>query len=600
MNTSRTFRDDFVKRITDIDKEIACYVEYDADDKDRHREIVAGRDESPPRSRLPSIFSKMEDAIAYMIDVFAPTGELYQAQGSAREQNIAKAVTKRMNQAAEVFGHVRALKRMFGAGFKYNIGGLHVDWETITGLVPTPRNTGGMGFQEATIHSGNRLEPLDMYNTIWDISVPVTDVPAMGEFVARIKRYNRFRVERMIEQGFFSNTGKFLDTWNALVADTHWYQAPPNVFTLSASSGDPQDWSAAFSSTSDVRNELFTFIHFTGWIDPKQFGLRPSGNSGFRREIWDIVIGPNNYIVRAQPRNYAHGELPFAFVQPYEDDLGLGTKSISELLMPLQRLESYDWTIHQRLLRKSWMGITFYNKSKVDLNAHSQQGLTGGSVGVELTEGDDIRKHVYQADLEYRYDPSGAMAWLHDMMERVFPTETAKQLASLERATQYQAAHTVLAGHRRQHGVAKTVDNQAMGRMRRQQIYNMYENEPTFTVIDDNTGEEVEVTAQQLYSARIEFVISEGLRGIDRLAIIEGYRDIIHWLLQSPLATEGKIDVIKIIDHVASMMGDKTDFTEFTIKSAMDGLPPAERDAAYQLYQQARQQAQPQEEPTNV
>jgi len=46
------------------------------------------------------------------------------------------------------------------------------------------------------------------------------------------------------------------------------------------------------------------------------------------------------------------------------------------------------------------------------------------------------------------------------------------------------------------------------------------------------------------------------------------------------------------LDHLTSLMGDKTDLSQFKIRSEIDQLPPDQKKLAFQLLQQFLQQQQ--------
>jgi len=64
-------------------------------------------------------------------------------------------------------------------------------------------------------------------------------------------------------------------------------------------------------------------------------------------------------------------------------------------------------------------------------------------------------------------------------------------------------------------------------------------------------------------------------------------------MLQSQIAGT-KIDIVAIIDYWTSLLGEKTDFTQFKITDVLDTLNPEQRQVAVQLFEQFAQQQQQQ------
>ena len=89
--------------------------------------------------------------------------------------------------------------------------------------------------------------------------------------------------------------------------------------------------------------------------------------------------------------------------------------------------------------------------------------------------------------------------------------------------------------------------------------------------------------------AKLQFKISDGLRGLDKLTLILHIKEVLTTVVQSQQAV-AEIDIIKLLDYWSSLVGDNTDFSQFRKESPLDALSPEEKNAAFQLYQQAMQQ----------
>ena len=81
-----------------------------------------------------------------------------------------------------------------------------------------------------------------------------------------------------------------------------------------------------------------------------------------------------------------------------------------------------------------------------------------------------------------------------------------------------------------------------------------------------------------LVSANLEFDISSGLLGLDRLIMSNRLWQVITALIQSNLA--GSYDMGALIDYYLTMLGDRTDFKTFKIATPFDALPPEQKQAA--------------------
>ena len=184
------------------------------------------------------------------------------------------------------------------------------------------------------------------------------------------------------------------------------------------------------------------------------------------------------------------------------------------------------------------------------------------------------------------------VAAMDDLMQKVLPTDMLKQVASLERATKYQAAATVQGGNRRNLKIAKIINIQCFEGVRQMQMYNIFQFQESVEMLDQN-GKLTEIDPSKFRESGIESDISDGLKGLDRLMIIEHFKDVINMMLQSQLAME-RIDIIAIIDYWTSLIGDKTDFTQFKFNDILDQLTGEERQLAIQMVEQGFQRIQQQ------
>ena len=238
--------------------------------------------------------------------------------------------------------------------------------------------------------------------------------------------------------------------------------------------------------------------------------------------------------------------------------------------------------VHQKANRKALYGVTFFNKNVVDLG--DEFDPVAAKVGVNASPDVDIRRAIHQTfDAPGTENTMRDIATTDDLMQKILPTDQLKQVAGLDRATQYQAAATVQGGNRRNLKIARVIDSQAMSHVRQIQMFNILQYQDVVEILTPE-GELLNISPKEFRDTKLEFSISDGLRGLDRLSIAMAIQDVLNTIVQSQQASQ-QIDVVAIINYWTSFIGDKTDFSQFRFKSEMDKLPPEERDAAFEIYQ---------------
>ncbi len=580
-------RESQIERFEIIDREIAGYIRLDEDDRKRERDNILGKGPKVTDTVLPLTIAQLDEAVTFLLSVIAPDDGIYQAIAVREKQEIAKAFANLMNKNAKQFGHYRHMARALFEMMKYNFGALTVEWRNVIGKRIASNADGSPKVENTVVASGNSVEVADVYNLIYDVSVNPVELSSKGEFFALIDVKTPFRVKKMEADKQIFDIDRFIKNVNS---DLVYYEIRPTISNDHSNRGQTSgrtNWIEVLSAgtSQDVRVGIEEITYY-GWINPRDFGLSKADEF----QIWRFTVMANKYIVLGEELNNAHGMLPINIGMPWEDGFDTQTKSYAEHLAPYQRFASFQLNVHQRSARKKLYGVTFYN-SRI-LPALADADMQSAKIPF-LPPGQDfdIRKAILQfTDGPDTQNTMQDIASMDDLMQKVLPTDMLKQVASLERATQYQAAATVQGGNRRNLKIAKIINIQCFEGVRQMQMFNIFQFQQSVEMLDPN-GQLTEINPAEFRDSSIEFDISDGLKGIDKLIIIEGFKDIINMMLQSQIAQD-RIDIVAIIDYWTSLLGEKTDFTQFKFADILDKLSGEERQLAIQIVTQAFQKIQ--------
>lgn len=579
-----------IDRFTIIDREIAGYIRLDIDDRKREQDNIRGKGPKVTDTVLPLTIAQLDEAVTFFLSVIAPDDGIYSAIAVREKQELAKAFANLMNKNAKTFGHYRHMARAMFEMMKYNFGALIVEWRNITGKRIGNAADGNPKIETSIVFSGNAVEIADVYNLIYDISINPIDLPVKGEFFALIDMKTSFRVRKMQADKEIFGIDRFISHTGS---ERVYYVTRPVVTTNHSTRGNTSgrtNWTEVLSAgvEQEVRVGIEEVTYY-GWINPKDFGLSRADEF----QIWRFTMMADKYIVAAEELTNAHGMLPINIGMPWEDGFDTQTKSYAEHLAPYQRFASFQINVHQRSARKKLYGVTFYNQRIIPNLDDSD--MQSSKIPVKPPGQDfDIRKAVFQFnDGPDTQNTMSDIAAMDELMQKILPTDLLKQIASLERATQYQAAATVQGGNRRNLKIAKIINIQCFEGVRKMQMYNIFQFQESVEMLDPN-GKLTEINPAEFRDSNLEFDISDGLKGIDKLSIIELFKDTINMLLQSPTMQE-RVDIIAIIDYWTSLVGDKTDFTQFKFNDILDQLSGEERQLAIQMVQQGFQQLQQQQ-----
>jgi hypothetical protein len=603
LDFAHKMRSDQIDRYTRIDKEVAGFIILDDADKKRKLDNDKGMGPKIYDTNLPLAAVQMDEAVTYFTTVFFPEEGPYNAVTDAEKQPIAKGFSSLMNLQSSYYKHFTNFAKGAYDGLKYNLGLWHVEWKETKGSLLKNAEEGGGALQvlnNQTVMMGNKYGYLDPYNTLLDPSVHPSELHADGEFFAIVEAITLEKAKRMQAAGEIHNL-KYLEQTNGLSLtssdfSTRYYEIKPEIHgdSSSASGDNETDWVSFLSGNSNQAKTLRALEHITVHIRlvPKQWELGPEKEY----QIWRLTIEDSNLISSAEHMTNAHGWLPLLATVPWDDGFNIRAKSYAEMLLPYQRFASFQINIHQRAARKALYRLTVYNSRY--LSQMKDADVLGGKVPMDPTAEDiDIRKLIAQfGDTPDTQNTLADVDSMDSLMQKILPTDILRQVAGLERATQYQAAATVQGANRRNLKIAKTIDTQAFGPGRRMQMYNILQFQESMEILSPE-GELVQIEPFKLREQQFEFTISDGLRGMDKLILVETMKDVLNVLVQNPQAAQ-EFNIAEIVNYITTLIGDHTSFAQFKFKNDFDRLNPEQKQQAFQLLQAALQQQAAEGAPT--
>lgn len=573
---SREVRDSQADKFEKIDKKVYCYLVLDEDDTKREIDNQKGYGVKPVDQILPLTLTQLDEAVTFLLEVLSTDNGLYGAIAPKDKQPVATAFSALMNEHAAKFKHIKDLNKFLFNALKYNIGILIPEWKKVTGNKMKNNEAGGLQIEEGVVYEGNQLTEADPYNFFYDISVDPVMLAQEGEFFAIADVHTEFKVRKMAADEEIYGVDRFIND-NAF--DVRYYRAKPTIRAQDSSNSGNSFLSllssGEFVQSQNAIEELMFYI----WLPEKEFGL----GQDEKMSIFRVTVMNFNHIVRVQKLNNAHGMLPVGITMPWEDGFKEDTKSYAELLNPFQTFASSQMNVHTKASRKALYNVTFYNKN--ELNIEDNYDPIAAQIPVNAPPGTDLNKAIRQfSDTPDTNNTIADIGSMIDLMQKILPTDILRQVAGLDRATQYQSAATVQGANRRNLKIAKIIEDQAFSTVKNIEMYNVLQYQKTIEILTPE-GELIEADVTAFRDTKLEFAISDGLKGLDRLSMIINIKEILNTILQSQFASQ-QINVVEVINYWTSMLGDKTDFSQFAFKSEMDKMDPQMRDIAFQLLQQ--------------
>ena len=149
---------------------------------------------------VPLVKPLIEAAVTYQTSVFLTGQPIFGVVSDPAFIDEALQFQTVLENQAFRGGWVAELISHFRNGFKYNIAALEVDWAREK--VPSLETDLGFSVKQAKpteqIWEGNCIRNLDLYNTIFDLRVPPTEIHKYGEFAGYTKLYSRIGLKKFI------------------------------------------------------------------------------------------------------------------------------------------------------------------------------------------------------------------------------------------------------------------------------------------------------------------------------------------------------------------------------------------------------------------
>lgn len=528
-------------------QEINGVVELSETDRQLWNQWKNGNPVAPPPVNPQLTKSHLADATTFLMTTLAADSGIWTALADPDKQSRANAVADRLSQDADNFNHYGAIEAAFNNGLRYNLGGVFCEWIDSARYQPQPSMTGIGATPQLTTVDGNCLRAFDPFNFFCDTTCAPHELGSRGEYAGEFTLMPRRDIYSRFVSGLWTmpSRDEEYDPYARQVGD---YQ---NYRTLLST----ESYLVTYSSSSDEVDVIYITLF------PALWGLPVAEGDENVLETWKFERLPMYGLVNATP--IGRTGLPVA---AWEVDTSLRYDchgSIATQLLPFQRFISYVFSGYQKALMKNINGgFTLYDAQKINVGNISSAATLGGVVpvnpGIEGGLRDAFVNIQPSVDLSHiQSDVSLAL----DLMQRIFPTDMLRQVADLQRATQYQAAATVQASNRRNLMIAKSIDAMMMTPLRRMMVENILNNVPQLTIIDQ-TGRPQSLDISQFTDIDLQYSIKNGLAGLDKLGISSALMSAIDRVIQSQVASQ-EFDMMKALTYYMQLSGSKIDFNAF-------------------------------------
>jgi hypothetical protein len=317
-------------------------------------------------------------------------------------------------------------------------------------------------------------------------------------------------------------------------------------------------------------------------------------------KIWRIAVLNGVRIVSVKEVAENHGMLPCSITVPKTELSKHNSLSISELLLPFQEADSSLMNIFLKQARSDKnKGITYFAKDLVDMG--DMLDPSTGRIGVSIQDLDKNGRQYSLRDLIHNVQGHpinnsllDASNLLTQKTQDIFPTQSIDNLANLNRPVTHQSRQLTQLQNLPIYILARTIHDELLEPQNYMHTEDILAYSDNLRVINEK-GEEESIDPNTLDLEDLDLAVSDGLRGVDTIAVMDRLNQILQYAFQSPEANR-EYDVMKIADYLLKMEGANINMEAFKFQNPFDALSPEQKQLALQLLQQAAQQQEESEE----
>lgn len=551
-------------------------------------------------------------------NVLFPNARLYgSVEFSPEKQSIAAAVATVLNKSAQTFQHRLAYSSLIFDGLAYNRGVVSTEYE----ILYSSWGTGGgrnpsdltLSTSSRVFRQGNNVDRLDPWNVILDPDADPNDYRVTARKTAVVSRMSSYQVYQLAEAGEIIIPVKMKaslaeDSMTGVTDGDSKYSRHLSVtpqIEVTHRHGKKFDWKVEFgdgcetiptdmclSSKSLPKHEIVTY-YIKAPLAALNYTIRGVDKSEMR--TWKIRVLNGKHVVSVDEASNGHGFMPFCVFTPRQElDLSEG-QSFAEILAPYQKGSSklFNDFLHQIKIGLH-KGITFVSNS---IPTMDKSDMTSGHVRVDLPKGTRIGDHVYNVPGPGISDyPLIGQNRIEQAMQTQVPTDAISQMANLERPVTHQSRSIMASVNLPVLTLARTAHAQVILPLLEMMVADLAQTNTPVEITDPESGHPIAVGPDEYSEAIDPLSLSDGLRGLDAIAVGDRIQTMIQYMLQSPEASRD-FDVMAMISYLLQLEGSSISMSAFRKTDEFSQLDPEMKQAAVQLLQQAMEEQQAYQDP---
>lgn len=547
--------------------------------------------------RPPTLLAHVDTAYSFYVNLFAAGEPVFKVVGSVDNMDAVNQMQAKVNSDADRYAYTTNLCKAIRDCIKYDEMTMLLEWDSETLPALTASNNDGSAVTEEQILDGNKLLHVSPYNTFYDESVEHIDRHYTGTHTGYFERVSLVQLHQRVSS--WIDVGKsVMNVMSAFttggVGECNYYK--PN-FDDDKSANDTNGlatlWGLNDAPEVTVRDkyqdfkEQYEVCTVYMRLIPSMYGIQCSDPG--RVQIFKFVIVNMATLVLAERVTNALQCFPLITAQMNDENIAGVSKSMGELLMPAQNLETQLVDTALALLYKAAGDKGIYD-SKIISRFDIESRKPNAKIPAKPSATGRSLREAY-VPLPFDASAINIVATLRGIVQQDAQEITGQNNAS---RGQFQKGNRTLQEYQDvmsnaeslKYTKALLIENSFFTPIKSLIRNNILQYMKAGTI--KVNGQEIEVSPVDLRAAALSFRIADGLKNVERIANTGALGEAMQLLMQQgQLAVSQGYDPFKALLQYLTYRGVDLSELKAAAPNANAAIPANSVAGAEAMAQQA-------------
>lgn len=520
---------------------------------------------------VPYSFAAVQTIVTYLLHTFTGRKPIFQV--AAHRGDVVR-LSQNMETLLQYNGDheriIRKLYQFFLDGEMYGVHVLRLTWkvEKNRRTIWKPVNPAGMfGSMQPQMQQvretvvsfeGNDIYNIDPFRFYPDPRVPMDEVASRGEFVF----WETFEGRHTLKKAEASGGVFFIDQIPEMPSQLRYALSERNRLANGENTG-------RYINTDSVNVEDFYHL-MQGSVEivPREWGLGDSDSY----EKWLFTVANDGQIIQAEALDADHDKHPVIVGEPYSSGYGFGHTSVTDFMAPMQDMLSWMLNSHIFNVRSALNNTLVVNPQMVDMSDLKKPGPGRVIKLTPLAFGQNPANAVYQLPVQditrtHITDMSIVQRFADMVSATTDNVRGQTQQGGRKTATEVRSSGEGSVSRLGAH--AKFISAQSICPLASMMTVNYQQNmtqEVYLQILGEKAQEAPLHIAPQGIGGDYYFPVHDGTLPMDRVALLDVWREIFMAILQSPQLAQ-IFDAVGIFQYIADLGGAKN-LSTFKVQTA--------------------------------